>query len=282
VKRASSSAKALSRLPVPALCAYIFFGAASWYVYDLVADRKWSSMMTMSAVAHCFGLLLLCIQVFSTRTAAGISARALVLDGLAVSLRLSSTLFFEGYLPNDSSGDHVYQCFDICSLLLIATLLRAILITYRSSYEEFEDDIRVGPFVIIALVLGALLHGDMDDHPVFDTFWLSSLLLSVVATLPQYWMISKSCGRAHVLTAHYIAASAVDRALSGLFMWYVRAHITCVPWFGEFQHTICTILVAHLIHVLLLSDFAFYYLRALLSGRPIGGSVTLRPQADTI
>jgi len=276
LNRASCSAKALSTIPWSAIFAYTLFFGASWCVYELVADRKWSSMMTMSGFAHCLGLLLLCIQVVSSRSATGVSARALILDGIAVSFRLASTLFYEGYLPNDKSGDHVYQCADLCSLLLIVFLLRLVLVTYRSTYQDAEDDISIGPMIVVSILLGALLHGDMDDHPVFDTLWLAGLFISVVCVLPQYWMISKSSGQTQVLTAHYIAATAVDRILSGMFMWYVRKYITCIPWFGGFQHTIDVILGAHLVHLVLLSDFAVFYARAILT-RP-SNSVYLVPQ----
>merc|ERR1719326_1790458 len=111
----------------------------------------------------------------------------------------------------------------------------------------------------------ALLHGDMDDNPLFDSLWLAGLFVSVMAVLPQYWMISKSNGQVHALTAHYIAATATDRVLSGAFMWYVRKYITCIPWIGTFEHTICAILLAHSIHLVLLSDFSYYYITALLS-----------------
>merc|ERR1719199_2138483 len=230
--------------------------------------------MTMSGVAHCLGLVLLCIQMAVTRSAAGISARALVLDGLALSLRLSSTLFYQGYLPNDKSGDALFQCVDLCSLFLIVFLLRNVLFTQRSTYQQEDDDMSIGMLVVGCLCLGALLHGDMDDHPIFDSLWLASLFVSVVAVLPQYWMIAKSSGQVHVLTAHYIAATAVDRALSGLFMWYVRKYITCIPWLGQFQHTIYVILLAHVIHLVLLSDFAFFYVRA-IAARASSGSINL-------
>jgi hypothetical protein len=275
--RVPDSAKALTNVPVTAICAYAAALALSWGVYDLVAERKWSSIMTMSGVAHCLGLVLLCIQMAVTRSAAGISARALVLDGVALSLRLSSTLFYQGYLPNDKSGDCVFQCIDLCSLVLVVFLLRSVLFTRRSTYQVEDDDMSIGALVVGCLCLGALLHGDMDDHPIFDSLWLASLFVSIVAVLPQYWMISKSSGQVHVLTAHYIAATAVDRALSGLFMWYVRKYITCIPWFGEFQHTIYTILLAHLIHLVLLSDFAFFYTRAVVA-RAGSSSISLISQ----
>jgi hypothetical protein len=273
----SVSSKTLSNSTTTTLCAYAGALVVSWCIYDFVAGRKWTSILTLSLVAHCFGLVLLCVQMVTTRSAAGISARALALDGIAVSLRLSSTLFFHGYLPNDQSGDYIFQVVDLCSLGLIVMLLRSVLVTMRSSYQEREDDMCVVPFVIVSLILGTLLHGDMDDNPLFDSLWLSGVFVSVMAVLPQYWMITKSSGQVHALTAHYIAATAVDRILSGAFMWHVRNYITCVPWIGTCEHTICAILLAHSVHLVLLSDFGVYYVRALIaqgsgaSVLPMGG-----------
>jgi len=266
------SSKTFSSSTTTTLCAYTVALMVSWCIYDFVAGRKWTSILTLSLVAHCFGLVLLCVQMVTTRSAAGISARALALDGIAVSLRLSSTLFFHGYLPNDQSGDYIFQVVDICSLVLIVILLRSVLVTMRCSYQERDDDMCVAPFVVVSLLLGTLLHGDMDDNPLFDSLWLSGVFVSVMAVLPQYWMITKSSGQVHALTAHYIAATAVDRILSGAFMWYVRNYITCVPWIGAFEHTICAILLAHFVHLVLLSDFAIYYLRA-LTAQGSGASV---------
>ena len=108
--------------------------------------------------------------------------------------------------------------------------------------------------------------------PTRGPFWLAGLFVSVMAVLPQHWMITKSGGQVNALTAHYIAATAVDRILSGAFMWYVRNYITCIPWVGEFEHTICAILMAHLIHLVLLSDFGYYYARTMFS-KGVGTSV---------
>lgn len=259
------SATILSNVPVSALCAYLVAGGLAWFVYDHLASRKYSSLMTLSGVAHCLGLVMLTIQVVSTRSAAGISARALMLDAIATSFRLSSTLQLHGYLPNDPSGDYCYQCVDLFSMALLVFLLRTVLVTKRSTYQASEDDMSIAPLVFVCIVLGAIFHGDMDDSPLFDSLWLAGLFISVLAVLPQYWMITKSQGQVHVLTAHSIAAIATGRILSGLFMWYVRKYITCIPWVGEFEHTICAILLAHLAHLFLLSDFAVFYIRAVVS-----------------
>jgi len=276
LSRVSSSAKTLSKVPISALFAYAFALGCAWVIYDIVGEREWTSIMTLSGVAHCFGLVLLCVQVSSNGSAAGISLRALGLDGLAVTFRLSSTLCFFGYLPSDASGDHACQIADLCSLAVIAYLIRTVLIKHRATYQEADDTMCVGPLVIACLVGGALLHGDMDDNVIADTFWLAGLFISVVAVLPVYWLIMKSSGQAHVLTAHFIAASAVDRILSGTFMWHSRAWITCLPWVGTFEHCIVAILAAHVVHLVLLSDFAFYYLRGML-GQHGSSSIRLSP-----
>lgn len=270
-----ASATKSSKFPLSAFLAYAGALGFAWVVYDIVGEREWTSIMTLSGIAHCFGLVLLCVQVSSNQSAAGISLLALMLDGLAVIFRLSSTLFFFGYLPSDASGDHACQIADLCSLAVIAYLVRTVLVKHRNTYQQADDTMSVGPLVMVCLVLGALLHGDMDDNAIADTFWLAGLFVSVVAVLPVYWLILKSDGQAHVLTAHFIAASALDRVLSGMFMWHSRAWITCVPWVGTFEHTIVAILAAHLIHLVLLSDFAFFYVRALLGQH--GSSVRLSP-----
>lgn len=269
----AKKAKVFMNVPLTAICAYAAFFALSWSTVHFVAHGKYSSVVTLSSIAHCLGLVFLCIQVVSTRSTTGISARALFLDGLAVSLRLSSTLFWQGYLPNDASGDYVYQAADLCALTLVFVLLCSVAISRRNAPylsvapESADDDMCIWPMIVGAFILAALLHGDMDDEPYADTLWMAGLFVSVVAVLPQYWMIAKSSGQVQVLTAHYIAAAAIDRMLSGMFMVYVRKYITCDPWIPGFEHAICAILFAHLVHLALLSDFLFYYVREVIKAQ---------------
>merc|ERR1719506_3484055 len=78
-------------------------------------------------MVQCLALVLLGLQMISSGSASGISAKALSLDALAICCRLSSTLWLNGYLPVDASGDYVYQAFDICSLGVLAWLLYQVL-----------------------------------------------------------------------------------------------------------------------------------------------------------
>lgn len=249
--------------PTPVLCAYGIFSAAGFLVFHLVADREPSSTLTLSAVAQCLGISLLWIQVAIGRGAWGISAKALFLDALAICSRLCSTLFLDGYLPNSRDGDFAYQFFDVCSVLMLLLLLRKVMITHKDTYQACDDTHPIGPLVLVTFVLAAIFHGDMDDNPICDTFWMAGLLLGVVAVLPQFWLITKTGNQTGALTSHYIASMAFSRFLSGCFAWMAFEHLSCEPYFGEFQHSRWVIIGAHVIHLIILGDFGYTYFRSM-------------------
>jgi len=260
-----STGKSSKTLSCNLLIAYGVFILSAGAVWHLVADGRFSAILTLSAMVQCLAVVLLGLQLISTGSASGISARALSLDALAICCRLSSTLWLEGYLPGDASGDYIFQAIDICSLVVLAWLLHQILVVKRHTYQAEEDSMSILPLVKGAFILAALLHGDMDDHPTFDTLWMAGLLASTVAVMPQLWLITKTGGCAEALTGHYIAAMAVSRVFSGIFMWSARSDLQCIPWISGFNHTFWTILAAHVLQMLLVGDFAYFYVRAVLT-----------------
>jgi hypothetical protein len=58
---------------------------------------------------------------------------------------------------------------------------------------------------------------------------------------------------------------AVSRVLSGMFMWHAFNDITCKAWITGFNHASWAIMAAHLLQMLLLGDFAYYYVKAVLA-----------------
>jgi len=257
--------KAGKTLPSNMLIAYGFFILSAGGVWHLVADGEFSSILTMSVMVQCLAVVLLALQVVSTGSASGISARALSLDALAICCRLSSTLWLNGYLPVDASGDHIFQAVDICSLGVLAWLLHQVLVVKRHTYQADEDSLPILPIAVGALILAALLHGNMNGRPVFDTLWMAGLFLSAVAVVPQLFLITKTGGCVEALTSHYITAMAVSRVLSGMFMWHAFNDITCKAWITGFNHASWAIMAAHLLQMLLLGDFAYYYVKAVLA-----------------
>jgi len=247
------------------LAAYGLFILGAGAIWHLVADGEFSSILTMSVMLQCLSVVLLGLQVLSTGSAAGISANALILDTLGLCCRLSSTLWLNGYLPVDASGDYVFQAIDICSLCILVWLLHEVLVVRRQTYQAEEDSLQIAPMVVGSFVLALLLHGNMNSRPFFDSLWMASLFMSTVAVLPQMWLITRSGGKIEALTSHHIAAMAASRALSGIFMWHARRDITCIPWVTGWNHAIWAILGAHLLHMILLSDFAYIYIKAVMT-----------------
>jgi len=245
--------------------AYGVFILSAQAVWHLVAEGEFSAVLTMSVMGQCLSLVLLALQLISTGSASGISARSLSLDALAICCRMSSTLWLNGYLPVDATGDYVFQCIDICSLCILGWLLYQVLVTNNATYQSEGDSLAIRHLVVCALILACFLHGDMNSRPIFDTLWMTGLFVSAVAVLPQLWLITRSStGHVEALTSHYIAAMAASRILSGIFMWHARFDITCKPWIGQVNHASWAILGAHLLHMLLLGDFGYCYFKSVL------------------
>merc|ERR1719440_2144362 len=98
---------------------YVVFAVVAVLVYHWLAEGEFSSVLTLSAVFQCLAFSLLGIQALSTDSVRGMSAKNLQLDALALVCRLSSTTWLEGYLPNDQTGDFLYQVFDFVSLGMV-------------------------------------------------------------------------------------------------------------------------------------------------------------------
>jgi len=257
----SLAATASKAPPTNVIVVYALFLGGAFAMYHLVAAGEFSSILTMAVMFQCLAFALLGMQTFASGSSVGISARALGLDAVALVCRLSSTTWLQGYLPVDESGDWFYQAVDICSLVTVLWLLHRVLVAQRSTYQANEDSFPFVPMMLVAFLLASLLHADMNARPLFDALWMAGLFVSVFAVLPQLWLINQNGGKVDSFTAHYIAAMALSRAVSGIFMWYARFDITCVEWVDGFSHAIWAILSAHFLHMVLLADFAYYYVK---------------------
>jgi len=213
-----------------------------------------------------FAFGLLWAQIAYARHARGISAQALGLNALALICRLSSTVWLDGYLPADASGDWMYQAVDICSLALVLWLLYQVLAVHKNTYQVAEDTFPTVHVAIGAVALAVIFHPDMDDFPLFDIAWMSSLNIGAIAVLPQLWLSARAGGRMEAFTSHYIAATAISQFLSGMFHWHAWNHITCVEWIKGVNHGVWAIAFAHVLHMILLGDFTYYYIRSWMEG----------------
>merc|ERR1719401_2539146 len=123
-------------LPTHVVLIYMVFAVGAYTVYHHVAEQEFSSILTMAVIVQALALVFMCVHVVTSNSAKGVSARGLTLDAIAVALRLSSTLWLNGYLPSDRSGDRMYQATDICSLGMIFFLLNRVLVAKSCTYQD--------------------------------------------------------------------------------------------------------------------------------------------------
>lgn len=259
----SKRAHAVGGLDGNMLSVYLGALALGGLVYQSHNDLGLSTLITLAVGIQCFGYLCLRLKVAQSRSVAGISAKALSMQALSYVLRLCSTTWLNGYIPVDETGDWLYQLLDVFALIMVLDVLHCIYKLHRPSYQEDHDCFNAHAAVMGCFVLAVLVHPDLNNRPVFDTLWATALYVDVVAMMPQLAMIVKNRGEVEALTSHFVGATALSRAVS-LTFWY-HGFSELAPLDGSFNLAGWAIILAHVLQVLLLCDFLYYYIRAFIS-----------------
>merc|ERR1719453_184071 len=135
----SSALGSSKKKDIRATPAYLLLILITGVVLRIFSDRGYSSVLTLGAGVQFFGFQMLLLKVHRQKSVAGISARTLETYALVLCVKLCSTLFRQGYLPVDRSGDFVYQILDMMSLATVIRLLYYVRTTYRGTYQDELD-----------------------------------------------------------------------------------------------------------------------------------------------
>jgi len=271
----------------------IAWGAMS--VWENVTDPGFCGFcLFLGSAIQLLAYVSLALKVMGTKSVEGLSSQSLMLVFTSLFFRLICTTTYQGYLPADESGDYLYQLLDFCTLLVVVYLLFSAHKTYVHTYQEDHDTLNTLPMLASSAVLAIFIHGNLNDCPIFDKLWAFSLNVEVCQMLPQVYMLAKVGGLVDKTTAHFVAnifLSCICRcvfwawAIDGCADLSGREELTSLDgysWsiFKEFpQFTIggWHIFLAHILQLLILIDFMYYYAKWWRSG---GKTMTL-PQLDT-
>jgi hypothetical protein len=247
-----------------ALTAWLGFIALGAWTYHEVAEKEFTAILTLSVFAQSLAFLLLHMQISASRSVTGISGHTMIMHATKLLCRLGTTLWLDGYLPTDKSGEWIYQLGDVFSFLLVLQILFCIRVSHKATYQPGQDTFDVRNLIMGAVVLAVLIHPEMNAWTPFDILWTAHLYIDAVAMVPQLWMISQMRGQVQGLTAHYIAATFLSNSLSAIF-WFLAA-----PELVEDPNSVnvagFAITGAHVVQLLLLLDFGYYYGKACLAG----------------
>jgi len=244
---------------------YIVFFLGAVTLYNALS-AGFSSFLTLSAGLQCLGFVLLAMKVQNQRATTGLSGKMLAMYAVTLCFRLSSTVHLNGYLPVDQTGDWAYQAIEICSLALVAYLMRCTFVTHRSTYQEQHDSfpLSMQNMVMGCFILAVLIHPNLDRWTFFDIMWTTGCYLETLSMLPQLWMLSK-IGEVESLASHFVVLSVLARVCSLIF-WY-RGFAELRPVHGGFNFPGWGVMGAHVAQLLLSCDFVFLYLKSFNSSK---------------
>ena len=128
--------------------------------YGVLSDGEFSFALTLAVCMQAFAVALLLLKIVSTRDVYGLSQDTLICLALVLVSRLSSTLFFEGYLPYDASGDWLYQLLEILCLFLVLSTLR---LSFKYKFDGSTAG-KVSWYVLVVpcLVLAIVCHSTLN------------------------------------------------------------------------------------------------------------------------
>ena len=189
--------------------------------------------MTLGSLLSLFGFSLLIAKVALTASVSNISLKTLQAYTLVFVARLSSILFYEGYLPFDRSGDWFYQAAEVIGLIMTILLIVALTYLHPRKYSRTLDHFTApgvpefaGVVVLIvpAAVLAVVFHPSLNNNWLTDTAWAFALYLEAIAIYPQLHMFysQPTAGDAatpepEVFEVNFVFALAVGRLCHFVF-----------------------------------------------------------------
>jgi len=241
---------------------YLLFGFLWFVIFGRFSTLDFSAIVTCASFAQCFGLAILSVKVYATKSVKGLSSGMLAMFVLHLGTRLSSTSIKNGYVPVDVSGDYMYQLLDFTTMLLCFHLLFCIHKKYEHSYQEEFDSLPLMPLIVPCVVLAVFVHGSFNNSAFFDTLWQISTNLETFVLLPQLWMLSKMGGKVDTVTAHFVACMVASGVMTFTFWWWTGIELEkrgpCLA------HQV--ILGLQFLRLVLGADFMYYYTMAWLGG----------------
>jgi len=234
---------------------YLLFGGHPGHT----AVEKVTNFISISV--ETLGLLLLRHKIHKNNNVKGISGMTMIMYASVYTIRI--WLAMPAHWSGSVTELNIDSSFGLISLLLALDILKSIFVTHRSSYQDDLDVLKVKYLLPCCFVLAVLLRPHFHMWTTTYGFvWSSCLYMDVLALIPQVVMMSRDGGKIAAPIAHFVAATFLSRIedLSDTVLYHGNA---LQP--GEIFSWRLIVLL-QLVHLLLVADFMYYYIKARTSG----------------
>ncbi|MCQ2817299.1 MAG: ER lumen protein-retaining receptor [archaeon] len=247
------------------ICGICFAGIVFW----LISSKDYSFLLVLSALAQMLAFLIIVLKIVKSNNTSGLSVNTLICYLFLLIARLSSTIFFTGYLPSDSSGDWFYQLTEVVSVILIIILIYFIKGKYKETSDTMIDSAKFYYLVIPTFILSIIIHTNLNSFIITDINWTFSMYLEAIAIFPQLKLFMAKRSQIESYTSHYVALCGLSKLLS-LFFWvdtYPELNSMNPSFLGYFtKYSGYCIVFSQILQLVILGDYYYLYFKALFKG----------------
>lgn len=239
-------------------------------IYFTLSSGEFSFILVLASIIQMASFFIIAQKVYNYNNSSGLSLNTMICYLLVMLGRLSSTLFYNGYLPSDEAGDWFYQVCEVFSLVLVVVNIFFITTTYKDTAEAESDDAVDFKFLAVpCLILALLVHTSLNKNLITDVAWSFSMYLEGVAIFPQLYLFQKKKGQIESFTSHYVSLQGLNRLLTLIFWYYTYEELNEeIEDSYSFFHTYTGyfLIFSQVIQLLLMVEFYYFYFKSFFKG----------------
>ena len=239
------------------------------FIYIFISSKDFSFFLVLSSIVQTSAFVIILLKVTDRQIVSGLSANTLICYSILLFARLTSTLFYPGYLPNDSSGSWLYQLSDIISMLICCLLIYLLYFKYRETSDLILDNKIPFYFLVVpSYLLAVLVKSNLKTNFFCDTNWAFSMYLEAFAIFPQILLFAHKKGQIEKFTSHFVALCGLNRLFSLIFWWDTYDELNhSESFFGSYIGYF--IIGAQILQLLIMADYYYLYFKSILKGNEI-------------
>ena len=239
------------------------------FIYIFISSKDFSFFLVLSSIVQTSAFVIILLKVTDRQNVSGLSANTLICYSILLFARLTSTLFYPGYLPNDSSGSWLYQLSDIISMLICCLLIYLLYFKYRETSDLILDNKIPFYFLVVpSYLLAMFVKSNLNNNFFCDTNWAFSMYLETVAIFPQILLFTIKKGQIEKFTSHFVALCGLNRLFSLIFWWDTYDELNhSESFFGAYIGYF--IIGAQILQLLIMADYYYLYFKSILKGKEI-------------
>jgi len=232
----------------------------------------WTSCKTSKFISvglEVLGLLMLRHKIMLRKNVNGISGQTMIMYAFVYFVRILLSMPY--------SWDFAWKDVDFdawfagISLILVLTIIYAIFQTHHVSYQCDLDVLKTKYLIPGCFFLALLIRPHFHQWTFeYGYTWGSCFYIDIFALVPQVVMMAQGGGKVEAPIAHFVAATFLSRMgdiWDSLVYEQNLAETEYVSYWG--------VVVGQGLHLLLVADFMYYYLKARTSGAKLLEDISL-------